>query len=217
MTRTLARLGTRFSSPSSPYAVVVFAALIVMVFTLVRPPIITLRCSLGCGPHRSDTIYFKDMARIYLETYAKPNKRSWTRDETCIKNLSPYFAHKYLHEITPLDIEHYKKERVRQVTPRTVNIEVKFLKALYNKAISWGKADKNPMNEVKLFREDSGRVRYLEKDEISRLVRACPDHLRPIVITALNTGMRKREILDLKWDDIDLGQKTIYIISAKSE
>jgi len=215
MTRTLARLGTRFSSP--PYAVVIFAALIVMVFTLVRPPIITLRCFLGCGPHRSDTIYFKDMAQIYLETYAKPNKRSWTRDETCIKNLSPYFAQKYLHEITPLDIEKYKMERVRQVTPRTVNIEVKFLKALYNKAISWGKADRNPGNEVKMFQEDSGRVRYLEKDEISRLVRACPDHLRPIVITALNTGMRKREILDLKWDDIDLGQKTIYIISAKSE
>lgn len=96
-----------------------------------------------------------------------------------------------------------------------MNIEVKFLKALYNKAISWGKADKNPVKEVTLFPEDSGRVRYLEKDKIGQLVKACSDHLRPIVITALNTGMRKREILDLKWSDVDLYRKTIYIIRSK--
>ena len=164
---------------------------------------------------KTPRVTFKDIAATYLETYAKPNKRSWTRDETCIKNLSPYFANKYLHEITPLDIERYKKKRTDKVTPRTVNIEVKFLKALYNKAISWGKADKNPVKEVTLFPEDSGRVRYLEKDKIGQLVKACSDHLRPIVITALNTGMRKREILDLKWSDIDLYRKTIYIIRSK--
>jgi len=159
---------------------------------------------------------FEDMAKLYLENYAKHNKKSWKRDETCIKNLMPHFKGKYLDEISPLDIENYKKMRIAKVTPRTVNIEVKFLKAMYNKAISWGKADKNPVNQVKLFKENDKRIRYLEKDEIKRLIEACPEHLRPIVITALNTGMRKQEILKLKWEDIDFKKKIIYVMQTKT-
>ena len=155
------------------------------------------------------------MANLYLENYSKPNKRSWTKDETCIKNLNPYFGEKYLSEITPLDIGKYKKERRQKVPARTVNIEVKCLKAIFNKAISWGKAIENPTNKVKLFKENDKRLRYLEKDEIKALIRACPDHLRSIVVTALNTGMRKKEILNLKWEDIDFKRKIIYIIETK--
>ena len=165
---------------------------------------------------RTEKIKFKDMANLYLENYSKPNKRSWTRDETCIKNLNPYFGEKYLSEITPLDIERYKKERRQKVSARTVNIEVKCLKAIFNKAISWGKAIENPTNKVKLFKENDKRLRYLEKDEIKSLIRACPDHLRPIVVTALNTGMRKKEILNLKWEDIDFKRKMIYLSDTKT-
>ncbi|HIH96392.1 MAG TPA: hypothetical protein HA348_02695 [Thermoplasmata archaeon] len=46
-----------------------------------------------------------------------------------------------------------------------------------------------------MFREDNKRVRYLEKDQIDKLLKDCSEHLRLILITALNTGMRKREIL----------------------
>ena len=45
---------------------------------------------------------------------------------------------------------------------------------------------------------------------------ACAEHLRPIVIMALNTGMRKSEILNLKWSDVDLIHGKIYIRSSKS-
>lgn len=156
-------------------------------------------------------VKFEEMARTYLESYSKPHKKSWRRDETCINNLLPHFEGKLLHEITPLDIDNYKKERVKRVSPRTVNIEVKFLKAMYNKAISWGKADSNPTNSVQLFREEKGRIRYLEKKEIGKLLKTCSDHLRPIVVAVLNTGMRKAEVLNLKWEDVDFGRKIVNI------
>jgi len=56
----------------------------------------------------------------------------------------------------------------------------------------------------KLSLKNNKRLRYLEKEESGRLINACKDHLRPIVIAALNTGMRKGEILGLKWENVDL-------------
>jgi len=55
----------------------------------------------------------------------------------------------------------------------------------------------------------------LEKEEIRALLDACSDHLKPIVVTALNTGMRKSEILGLKWPDVDLRQRIVYIYETK--
>jgi len=72
-------------------------------------------------------------------------------------------------------------------------------------------------NKVSVFEENNKRVRYLEKHEIKKILEVCTEHLRPILITALNTGMRKGEILNLRWDDIDLNRGIIYIRSAKGK
>jgi len=56
----------------------------------------------------------------------------------------------------------------------------------------------------------------LTKEEIKALYYACPGHLKPIIVVALNTGMRKGEILNLKWDDLDFRQKIIYLLNTKN-
>ena len=112
-----------------------------------------------------------------------------------------FFPEKLLHELTPLDIEKYKKERIKTVAPATVNRELACLKTIFNKAIEWGKVEQNPVRKVKLYQENNRRVRYLESDELDRLLPECADHLNPMVTTALNTGMRRGEILNLKWKD----------------
>lgn len=72
------------------------------------------------------------------------------------------------------------------------------------------------MKKIKFYKENNKRTRYLTLNEINRLLRDCSGHLRPIVIVALNTGMRLSELLNLKWQDIDLNQKLIYIIRSKN-
>jgi len=66
----------------------------------------------------------------------------------------------------------------------------------------------NPAKAVKRLKEPPGRLRYLEAEEIERLLDGCNDpqvpYLRPIVMMGLHTGMRLGEILGLRWDDIDL-------------
>ena len=56
----------------------------------------------------------------------------------------------------------------------------------------------------------------MELNEIDRLLRECSGHLNPIVIVALNTGMRRGEILNLKWENVDTNQRLIYIMGSKS-
>jgi integrase len=85
--------------------------------------------------------------------------------------------------------------------PTTVNKEVALLKAMLNRAIAWGLLDTNPILRVKKLPEPEGRVRYLAPEEIERLLAACPPHLRPIVVCALHTGMRRGEILGLTCGD----------------
>ena len=60
------------------------------------------------------------------------------------------------------------------------------------------------------------RKRYLDKEQITKFIDACSPHLKPIVLVALHTGMRKSEILELKWNEVDLTQGIIYILQPKS-
>jgi len=74
----------------------------------------------------------------------------------------------------------------------------------------------NPLRSVKRLKEPPGRLRYLTQQEMAGLVEACSPHLKPIVVTALHTGMRKSEILGLKWRDIDFRAKTITVHRTKN-
>ena len=57
------------------------------------------------------------------------------------------------------------------------------------KAVEWGYLKTNPLSLVKFLKEPPGRLRYLTSEEMGLFVEACSPHLRPIVVTALNTGM----------------------------
>ncbi|MDH4212179.1 MAG: site-specific integrase [candidate division WOR-3 bacterium] len=63
---------------------------------------------------------------------------------------------------------------------------------------------------------ETEQLRYLQDEEIRTLLNCCADHLKPIVIMALNTGMRKGEILNLTWGDINLKTRMITIKNSKN-
>jgi len=161
-------------------------------------------------------IRFEDFSKEYLE-YAKINKRSWRRDESCLIRLLPFFKDMLLSKITPLHIEEYKKMRLDKVKPSTINRELTCLKHLFTVAERFRKFDeKNPVKEVKFFQERQYIMRILDKKEIERLIDASSGYLRSMVILTLNTGMRKGEILNLRWNDIDFIEDYIYIKQSKS-
>jgi len=162
-------------------------------------------------------IQIDDIAKDFL-VYSKNNKRSYVRDTELVHNLLSFFANKRLNEITPAYIEKYKGIRLNEDNkkPATVNREVACLKAIFNYAIKNKKATDNPVRAVKMLKENNTRTRYLSEEEINRLLPACPKGLKPIVQTALLTGMRLGEILNQKWEDIDFDRGIILIKNTKS-
>jgi len=64
------------------------------------------------------------------------------------------------------------------VSPTTVNREITCLKHIFNKAKEWDKIESNLISSVKLFEVQDKRIRYLEKEEIARLIDACPDYIK---------------------------------------
>jgi len=159
---------------------------------------------------------FEKFADEFLELYSKQNKRSWQSDEFSLKNFKLFFKDKRLQDIGPEDVERFKAKRRTEVSDSTINRELACLKTLFNKAVEWGRLERNPIAKVKKFREPNSQERILTESEAKRLIEASGPELRPVLIIALNTGMRKGEILSLKWKDIDFQKGFIYIGDSKS-
>lgn len=167
-----------------------------------------------------ERVTFKEFSDTYLTDYAKINKRSWRTDRGYLRIMaeSDSFRGLFLDEITSREIEKFKAERKEGdgVSDATVNRCLAILRRMLNLAAEWDYLEKGQVPKIKLFREDNLMERILSPEEEGRLLRCCSDHLRSILITALNTGMRLGEILGLTWDRIDLGAGTILVTKTKS-
>lgn len=162
-------------------------------------------------------LVFEAYAKEY-RNYSKANKAPSTdcRDQFSINNLTEAFEGKYLFDITTEMIEKYKANRLEKVEPATVNRELACLKHMYTKAVEWGYVKMNPAKGVKRLKEPPGRIRYLKADEINALLSCCSTHLRPLVVTALNTGMRRGELRSLRWPQVDLENRKLTVINTKN-
>jgi integrase len=87
---------------------------------------------------------------------------------------------------------------------------------MLNLAVEWGYLEKGQVPKIKLFRENNLKERILTAEEEGRLLRSCSEHLRAILVTALNSGMRLGEILNLTWSQIDFDARTILVTKTKS-
>jgi len=145
-------------------------------------------------------------------------KRSWKRDVLSLSHLNIFFGEKRLSEISAKDIDDYKLHRARKVKPSTVNRELACFKHLFNLAKRWKKYfGDNPVSEVEYFEEDNKVDRILSRKEEEQLISQCSSHLIPIIITALNTGMRKFEILSLKWGNVNIDNNLIIIEATNTK
>jgi excisionase family DNA binding protein len=167
----------------------------------------------------AEQLKFRDLASMYLENYAKVQKKSWKTD-SCYLNahLIPFFGDYLLSSISQLAVEQYISRRISDgVQKSTVNRELACLKKMLNKAIDWGYLDENPVRKVKFFSEkDNLKERVLTPEEETKLLESCPECLRTIVLTAIHTGMRRAEVLNLRWEDVNLEKKEIKVRKTKS-
>ena len=122
------------------------------------------------------------------------------------------YGGKKLSEITAKDIDDFKEVRLKEVKPATVNRELSTLRQIFNFARRWEKFfGENPVSISGLLPEENSEERILTLEEEERLLSCSNAFLRPIITTALQSGMRKTEILTLKWSNVDLENGIITI------
>ena len=126
-----------------------------------------------------------------------------------------------IHTLTVELLDQYRALRLgEKVGPATINREMATLKHALSKAVEWKllrKAFREDLTAIKKYQEPDGRLRYLSGEaEADRLLQACEPWLKPIVLTALHTGMRKGELLGLTWDCVDMTHGFIRLKQTKN-
>lgn len=172
---------------------------------------------------KESQVTFNELVDRYVENFG--SQRSFkTYKRHAVKVLQECFGEKKLSEITYLSLETFRNQRratpLRSGKPRTVatvNRELAALKHMLNKAVEWGMIEVSPFKKGSrlTMRENNQRHRYLSEEEIKDLLNSCCPHLKPIVEVALHTGMRKGELLSLKWEQVRNGY--IYLTKTKSD
>jgi len=157
-------------------------------------------------------------AKEFLE-WAKVNHRGY-RDATSprVRHLLRAFQGRRLHEITPWLIEKYKAARREHVEASTVNRDLTVFSSLLTKAVEWGHIREHPMKggKVKRLHEPKSIERVLTDEEEERLLKASPPWLQDVIVLALDTGLRPRELVRLTWDNVDLSRRELRLTETKN-
>ncbi len=168
---------------------------------------------------RTKRIGFTEYSKMYLDDYAKVNKRSWRTDVGAMKVLDRYFGRLTLEEIDGHRLEKYKTWRLGNypVTKTTVNRDLALVRRMLSLAVEWGYLDETRMPKFRFYPEkDNLKERILTQEEEQRLLAVCPPRLKSMIIVALNSGMRLGEILGLRWSQVDLASGRIRVERTKS-
>jgi len=172
--------------------------------------------ALGYTPPTRET--FAEIVPRYLNHQkARLTPAAYLRSQGIIENhLKSEFGQRRLTDIRRVDVQKYITERSAHVAPGSVIKELNTLKHVLNLAIEWELIPINPCERIKPPRVPAGRVRYLQPTELRAVLDACPAWLRPIVALLAFTGMRRSELLGLRWLDLDLPGCRIVLPQTKS-
>ena len=177
---------------------------------------IGVRESIYNGRFNPSTEQFSNFVdNIYLP-WARNNKKSFAHDESRAKPLKGFFGTLELRKIPPMLIEEFKISMKGKTTQRgtdrkgvTVNRYLQLLSKVFSMAYDNGLVDSNPCKRVLKEKEGGRRERYLTHQEEGRLMEVLKgdlSHLAPAVTLALRTGMRKAELLGLRFEHINFGE-----------
>jgi integrase len=165
-------------------------------------------------------IKFEVLLNDYLE-WAKENHRSYDRDITISKNLFSFFKDKSISDIKLWDIEKYKSLRKKVGRqPETINRELTVLRRMFKlaeKGVLKHNINKNPIDGMQLLKIPQKKYHTLSELEFNMLYEASAQHLKPILLCAYSTGMRRGEIQKLKWSEVDLDEGYIHVIESKND
>lgn len=174
-------------------------------------------------------IRFFELMHRYFDA-RDPLKPSNVNYITQARVLEAFFGNITISQFTPESLQRYISARMagkikvngklaRQVKRTTVNRDLSFLRSVFYFAFDNELYNgRNPVKKGMIDHsadDEARRLEYLTVDEINQYLNACAEQYFPVALCALECGMRRGEISNLKWADIDFNQRTLTIRKSK--
>jgi integrase len=171
---------------------------------------------------------FEQFIDRFIENELPKNPKGYKKQQMLLSWWKAKLGKYFLCHITPAMIAELRDSLMRETTrrgtlrsPATTNRYLAALSHAYTICQKeWHWIKENPVSKISKPKESRGRERYLEKDEINRLLGVCKKSKSPylyaITLFALGTGARKGEILNLRWNDVDFSRCTAIFRDTKN-
>ena len=117
--------------------------------------------------------------------------------------------------ITKRTVAEYIEARAETVKPGTVAKEMSVLKHCLKLAVEWGELNQNPAAGARLPKLPPGKTRYLTPGELKAALESAPEWMRAPMAFAACTGVRRGEMLSLRWMDVDMKNRRLYLAGNK--
>ena len=163
-----------------------------------------------------EILYLKDVQDIVF-SFIKNNFVHGTLliYKNAIRNLDSLFGYKPIKSITLIDIEEYKSRRLKTVSPVTLNIELRTIKAFFNYCVEFNLLSENQLNKISQIRIQDKKLLTFSSEEINLILANIRHKKMLLVVTiAAYTGLRLNEIMHLKYSGINLQEKIIEVINT---
>ena len=136
-----------------------------------------------------------------------------------LRTLKKHLGALRLIHLTNKEIASYRDDRLKEVSPSSLKRELTILSRVLTIASrDWGiSIPQNPVKMISLPKADKARTRRLEAGEKERLLQSTNLELHRIIVLALETGMRRGEILSIKKSHIDFNKSVLFIPSTKTD
>ncbi len=136
-----------------------------------------------------------------------------------LKILLPYFADIPIGQINRAIVRDYRKyrhEKKKSLSETTINRDLEVLRHLLFWAVEEGYLAANSLSRMPMVRERRKPRAVMSPDEEARLLSQAAPHLPPLVIAALDTGMRRGELLSERWEHIDFSRRLLFVTHSKT-
>ena len=175
------------------------------------------RTSQDAWPRAAGQGYIRGSAARYLKHQkVRLTPSTYAREEGILRVHLARFNPLKLSAIRKLDIQRYVTERAVEVSAGSVRRELAALKHIFSLAVEWELIPVSPAQRVKAAEDAAGPRALLQPTELRALLEACPDGLREIVALAVSTGMRRGEVMGLRYLDVDLSNRRILLPQTKN-
>jgi integrase len=136
-----------------------------------------------------------------------------------LKILLPYFADIPIGQISRAVVRDYRKyrhDKNKSLSETTVNRDLEVLRHLLFWAVEEGYLAANSLSRMPMVRERRKPRAVMPLDEEARLLSQAAPHLLSLVIAALDTGMRRGELLSERWEHIDFSRRLLFVTHSKT-